>query len=121
MKKSFLFLLLFNAFFSAQAQDPFDHTQRTTQTKVINQANSVHCPSHQKVLAENSSFQQLKLVGIIQLPEHLNAIFSHQHQQIIFVKNQDVIAQERLQITEISPQQITLFDCAQSQIVYLTF
>lgn len=119
MKKAFLFLILLSPFVSAQ--DPFDKTQRTAQAAIVAQPSSTNCPTHKKILAEEASFQQLKLVGIIQFPENNKAIFTDKNQQVMLIQKEDVVAQERLQIKDISPQQVTLFDCMQSQFVYLTF
>lgn len=124
MKKTSLFVLLMHTIFSVQAQDPFDKTQRvsssnTTSNPEDHQATSCHSDKH--ALAENSSLQQIKLVGMISKNNQLNAILLNKDQQVIFSQKEDVIAQEKLKITDISQTQVKLFDCQQSQFVYITF
>lgn len=121
MKKILLSLLIFSALFPVYAKDPFDKTQRNLSLQNKPSFSQNTCSLKGIKLAESIPFQQLQLVGIMKYQNRPQAIFVDQAQQVSIGEIDNLIAQEQLKITEISPQQVKLFDCQQAQFLYIKF
>lgn len=119
MKKILFFLFFINYLYPSFARDPFDKTQRTLPNQSAIPTTQNVCSSNNTVLAENTPFQQLQLVGIVKYQNKLRAIFTDSSQQINIGEIGNLISQEKLKITEISSQKVKLFDCQQTRFIYI--
>lgn len=127
MKSLFSIALLLSCYTYAQANDPFDKTQRSTfQTKHAPADSPSHhkCIPQQQVIAEEIPVNQLKIVGILQHKTRQQALFNRD-QQLFMVSIGDVIAQEQLKVQHINKQAVQLSgwkpDCSQGEMMSIRF
>ncbi len=123
-----LFLFIF-ALSSAYGADPFDKTRRAeahpAQSNSITETPNQTCHSGDDVIAENIQFKRLKLVGLLSEKDRPQALFQTDEKQIFMAKEQDFIAQERLQIQQIGKTAVHLnqwkLDCHKPERLTLKF
>ncbi|MDG6896080.1 pilus assembly protein PilP [Volucribacter amazonae] len=103
----FMFLVLIGL--TQAFADPFNKASTTTPHLA-----QLNCHKEQKVLAQHIPFEDIQWVGIIQQAENISLLFSLPTQQVLQAKQGDFISQQRLQIQQVSTQQIRLLDWQQS-------
>ena len=107
------------------ASDPFDHRQRGTPSET--DMTTSFCRRDVATIAPQTPINQLKIIGVIIQPEQSQVLFSSSDQAVISASKGDNIGQERMQIAQISTQQIQLLnwqnrtDCQQAETVSLKF
>ncbi|MFQ1049019.1 hypothetical protein ACIRXL_02795 [Avibacterium paragallinarum] len=117
MKK--LILFLFFVSYTVFGQDPFDRTRRGIKSDTSTINNSYSCSSSHRIFSENTAFQLLKLIGVIEFKNEKNVMFLDQEKKIMMLRVNDIFTQEKLRIEEISLSKVKIFDCIQSKIMYL--
>lgn len=120
-----LFLLLFASTSIAQ-RDPFygeSHVDSFEAQADNNlQKNAKHLASLQDCLTNDfpkisliSPFEQLKLIGLVEIDGEFRALFLDPQQRIIDIKQGEVIEQDFIQIYKISLKSVTYIDWQKSQ------
>ncbi|MDG2943031.1 pilus assembly protein PilP [Exercitatus varius] len=123
-----LFLFIF-VVSSAYGADPFDKNRRTeahrAQPHPVTATPNQTCHSGNEIIAENINFKRLKLVGLLSEKDRPRALFQTDEKQIFMVKEQDFIAQERLQIQQIGKNAVHFnqwkLDCHKPERLTLKF
>lgn len=123
-----LFLFIF-VVSSAYGADPFDKNRRAEAHRVpphpVTATPNQTCHAGDAVIAENINFKRLKLVGLLSEKDRPQALFQSDEKQIFMVKEQEFIAQERLQIQQIGKTAVHLnqwkLDCHKPERLTLKF
>lgn len=102
------FLLMLFISTSIYGQDPFNKSKGATATKGIEQNYISLCHSDKEAVADRVPFKQLSLIGVLMEKDRAEALFADQTQQVFSAKVGEFLAQERLQIKEISKQKVSL-------------
>lgn len=123
-----LFCTLF--FWSFAFADPFypqetkEQTVETTENLAKNSEEQTACPipDTSNAVAFNGQFNELTLVGIVKIDEMFSALFIDSKQQLLALKQGDVLAEAQVQITQIdlkSLQYQQWQNCAPSRLATL--
>lgn len=123
-----LFLFIF-VVSSAYGADPFDKNRRAEARRApphpVTATPNQTCHAGDAVIAENINFKRLKLVGLLSEKDRPQALFQSDEKQIFMVKEQEFIAQERLQIQQIGKTAVHLnqwkLDCHKPERLTLKF
>ncbi|EIJ67375.1 pilus assembly protein PilP [Pasteurella bettyae] len=125
-------LLIINLFWlenlNAEA-DPFDKQQRLAHALSTESSNEVrhHCDTESTVVAEHISFQQLKLIGMMQYTTTWKAFFMDNEKHIYTAMVGNLISKEQLKLQQISRKNIQLLawdeagNCQQTRVVNIKF
>ncbi|ABR74062.1 hypothetical protein CBG46_01830 [Actinobacillus succinogenes] len=122
---SFIFFIC--AVTTVYAADPFDKNRRgdAPPEQAIAIPSAQRCHSHNSALAEHINFKRLKLVGVLLEKERPKALFQIDEKQIVTAKQGDFIAQEHLQIQQITKTVVQLnrwrLDCDNPERLTLKF
>ncbi|OOF55450.1 hypothetical protein BKK56_05960 [Rodentibacter genomosp. 2] len=110
------------------AVDPFNHSQRQSEKKLIEGAKTqiTKCTFNEPSFASESPFNRLKLVGIILYKQSPKALFLDMNQQLIVVKQGQRLGQERYLLQQIYKDSVHLQysksgRCEQTDLLDLRF
>ena len=121
-----LFCFSLNSF----AGDPFDKNQRLKNNALpavdkIQKATSTKCPTEQNAVAQNTPFNRLKVVGIIQHKTYKQLLLNDDEKQVFSVVIGDSIGQEQLKLHQINKYEVQFTrrqqDCSAGEIVSVKF
>ncbi|WP_032092489.1 hypothetical protein [Necropsobacter rosorum] len=107
-------LLMFTLIMAIQFTwaDPFDKTRRTPHADdsarhtVQAPAPENHCHAGQPVLADDTAFAELNIIGVIIYSQHGEVLLTAQNHALFSARRGDFIGREKLKIDHIEPHQI---------------
>ena len=119
------FLLFFILFTPAEARDPFnkENMQTVAPTAAEQHIKSTTCNANENAIADNLTFKQLRVIGVLIEEKQQEALFINDEKQIFSVKVGEFVSSERLQIKTITKQKITLLqwqaNCENTDLIIL--
>ncbi|MCI7352205.1 MAG: pilus assembly protein PilP [[Actinobacillus] rossii] len=104
------FLLFFILLTAAEARDPFnkENMQTAAPTAAEQHTKSTTCNANENTIADNLTFKQLRVIGVLIEEKQQEALFINDEKQIFSVKVGEFVSSEKLQIKTITKQKITL-------------
>ena len=105
------------------ASDPFDKNQRLKNK--IQKVTSTKCPTEQNAVAQDTPFNRLKVVGIIQHKTYKQLLLNDDEKQVFSAVIGDSIGQEQLKLHQINKHEVQFTrrqqDCSAGEIVSVKF
>ena len=112
------------------AGDPFDKNQRLQNNALpavdkIQKVTSTKCPTEQNAVAQDTPFNHLKIVGIIQHKTYKQLLLNDDEKQVFSAVIGDSIGQEQLKLHQINKYEVQFTrrqqDCSAGEIVSVKF
>lgn len=122
--------LVFLLFSLPLVADPFHRDNRTelprTELNTFDEEepNKTNCHHSLNIVWSETALADLKLVGVLQIEEQVQALFTN-GEQVLFLQEGDFLSEDAAKIEQISKQKVKLAvtqaDCATNQFIYLRF
>ena len=112
------------------ASDPFDKNQRLKNNALpavdkIQKVTSTKCPTEQNAVAQDTPFNRLKVVGIIQHKTYKQLLLNDDEKQVFSAVIGASIGQEQLKLHQINKHEVQFTrrqqDCSAGEIVSVKF